>query len=177
MLKLDYDYFQSIKISKTMNDFIAVALKASTSRLVFINKTGEISAEAGNGDVLRFCYPRPYSLVYPKLQETVPVSRLPITAALPSSKIESLATGRPEEFLVSLGYSSPSSAPSVPTVALWTSIQNKAFTSYEIIYGGPDLEVIVGFRFCSYILFSYLGDLSHVKVAWTRGQVSGFSTN
>ena len=105
-----------------MNDFVAVALKASTSRLVFINKAGKISAEAWDGDAFRFCYPRPYSLVYPKFQETVPVGRLLITAAPPSAKIESLATGRPEESLVLLGYSSPPTAPPVPMVALLMSI-------------------------------------------------------
>ena len=124
-----------------MKEYLAVALKPTTSQLVYIDKEGRVSAEATDGDMLRICYHKPYTTVFPEYDTTVPVARLPISATMPSSKIEAMATGKPEAFAAALGFADPSTAPPVPTIALWTSIQNKAFVSYELVYGGPDLEV------------------------------------
>ena len=124
-----------------MKEYLAVALKPTTSQIVFIDKEGRVSAKARDGEALRMCYPQPYNMVYPEYDTTVPVGRLPLAAMMPSFRIDGMVTGKPEAFTASLGYADISTAPPVPTVALWTSIQNRAFVSYELVYGGPDIEV------------------------------------
>ena len=127
-----------------MTDYMGIAIKPETQRLVFIDKNGCISAEARHGDELRFAYPVPYSMVYPKYEDSVLVGRLPLSSTLPDLKIDSFTTGRPEEFRSALGFANAETAPCRPTIALWSALKNRAFSAFELLYGGQDLNVTFG---------------------------------
>ena len=122
-------------------NYIAAAIKKETQRLIFIDKSGGVSAEARHGDEIWFKYKEPYSCAYPKIGESVKISRLPPSATLPDMKIESFNTGRPEEFKAALGFTSPETSPSRPTVALWTAVKKRSFSAFELVFSGPDLNV------------------------------------
>ena len=75
------------------------------------------------------------------MTESVKIGRLPLTATLPDMRIEGFTTGRPEEFRAALGFTCPETAPTRPTVALWTAIKKRTFSAFELVFSGPDLDV------------------------------------
>ena len=123
-------------------DFTAVAIKSDTARLVFINRENKVSPEAENGATLRMNYLRPYDTKYPEWNDTVPVARLPLAAMIPQSRISAMVTGKVEEYAASLGFASPGTSPVSPCVAVWMVMKGRVVSSFEVLYGGQDLEVI-----------------------------------
>ena len=124
-----------------MSDYLGVAIRPDVARLMYTNKNSEASSEAMDGIELRFNEKRPYDTRFPSREESVVVQRLPISATLPANKINSMSTGKQEQFAVSLGFKTPEASPSRPTIALWASLKSKRISSWEYLYGGPDLNV------------------------------------
>ena len=111
------------------------------ARLLYINKGGEASSEALDGIELRLNDKRPYDVKFPSREESIIIQRLPISASLPITKINSMSMGKQEQFAVSMGFGSPETGPSTLTIALWASLKSKKISSWEYLYGGPDLHV------------------------------------
>ena len=119
------------------NTHITMALKPETLRPTFMNKLKEISMDAPDGAEIRFNYQHPYDSKFAKVEDSVIIDRLPITALMSDQKINSFATGKVEEFAAKIGLFETED----PTVALWVQILGTTF-SFEFVYGGNDIEIL-----------------------------------
>ena len=122
-------------------DYQSLVFRPETGRIMIMNHAGEVSSEAKDGVELRFNQQRPFDTKFPSIDSSVVIQRLPVSAVLPDWKINGMVTGKPEEFRVALGFTSKETSPLVPTVAIWASVKSKKMTNYELILGGPDLNV------------------------------------
>ena len=125
-----------------MANYHTLVLDIDTSRPIFVDKNGSLSAEAEDGTDVRFNYLRPFDQKAANIEESVLIRRLPSTCLLPERRISSMSTGKAEEFLVSMGFASQDIAPEDPTIAVWFPLRGlKPLSNYEIMYGGPDFEI------------------------------------
>ena len=122
-------------------EVLTVAIQHETGRLVYVNKSGEVSAEAVDGAVIRFDHHHPYEVKFAKRENSSVVQRLPFTAILPERMLSCLGKGRPEEFRANLGFVDPGSVPDSLTMAVWVAMKGKKMSCYEFIPGGADLHV------------------------------------
>ena len=80
-------------------EFTALAFNPEMARLLFVNEKNEVSPEAKDGAKLRFNHLNPCLTRFPLLKETDIVERLPIGVLLSETKVNSMVTGMPEEYI------------------------------------------------------------------------------
>ena len=122
-------------------DYLTVALKPDTLRPVLINKGELVSNEAIDGAQIRFNPAKPIDIKYAKVEDSLVITRLPVSAIIPEKRIGAWSCGKQEEYLVSQALSNPEDLPEVPTIAIWANVKGWQF-SYELLYCGQDLEIV-----------------------------------
>ena len=109
-------------------DYLTVALKPDTLRPVLINKGELVSNEAIDGAQIRFNPAKPFDIKYAKVEDSLVITRLPVSAIIPEKRIGAWSCGKQEEYLVSQALSNPEDLPEVPTIAIWANVKGWQFS-------------------------------------------------
>ena len=120
--------------------FLTVAICKDTGKLVLLNQQGAMASEAVTGTLLIIDSANPFALQ--PISSGLEVKVLPLTEALPSSRIQAMMAGPPEAFRAEIGFSNPESAPAQPTIALWLAVREDGVPkTHEFLVGGPSIDV------------------------------------
>ena len=117
-------------------EHLTLCIDRENGRPLFVDREGKVATSAPSGTPLRMDYPRPFSTIYSKVEDSSLVERLPPSTVMPTQKIKQMSTGTLEQYAAELGFTDPQYSPDEPTVALWIMMQEGAMAGHEYLYGG-----------------------------------------
>ena len=125
---------------------ITVTIDRETLKPVFVNEEGSTSHEGCLG--AEFVLDKRDVFAQRSTSDGIAVTVLPDSSFMSIPRIVTLTCGTVEQYRTEIGFSDPTLAPTIPTVAVWMIFRHGIPVSHEFLVGGPCLEI--AFQICKF---------------------------